>query len=119
MEAGEVIFVGPFTGPEAGSDWWLATACVAVRGEHWTVLYGEVTTELQAGQQLKQGDLIGRVTRVLRHDKGLPTTMLHLELYKTFEAPVEWLIGKPKPSCLMDPTELLILARTTTARRRL
>lgn len=114
VEAGVVVYVGPFTGLQAGSPWWLDTNAVAVRGAFGVVLYGEVeaASTPTVGTRVKAGELLAHVAPVLRHDKGLPTKMLHLELYDYgFVEPVWWRLDEEKPVGLLDPTDLLLMAR--------
>lgn len=120
VESGLVTSVVPFTGPQAESPWWLETFALTVQNEWWTVVYGEVARDgLPAvGATIEAGQPLGRVARVLRHDKGLPTTMLHFEVYNhPFVAPVWWHAGQPKPYGLLNPTDLLIAARGHRVRK--
>ncbi len=107
VERGVVVAVEEFTGPAAGSPWWLPTRAVLVEGASGVVLYGEVVPEgaMVTGALVAQGDRVGVVTRVLRHDKGAPTTMLHLELYAPgVRSGVWWRHGEARPEGLRDPT---------------
>lgn len=107
VEDGVVVAVEDFTGPAAGSPWWLPTKAVLVEGASGVVLYGEVVPEpaMVTGALVAQGDRVGVVTRVLRHDKGVPTTMLHLELYAPgARSGVWWRHGEARPEGLRDPT---------------
>lgn len=110
IEAGRVVAVCDFTGPAAGCPWWLPTRAVMIEGESGVILYGEIDSKLFAGLDVAPGTPIGRVKRVLRNDKGRPTSMLHLELYVTgTRAPVEvWsLESESPPDGLRDPTDLV------------
>ena len=91
VEAGVVVRVMPFTGPRAGLPWWLDTQAVMVEGPSGVVLYGEIEASVAEGAYVEGGQQLGQVTRVLRHDKGRPLSMLHLELHEpgTRSAP-EW-----------------------------
>jgi hypothetical protein len=62
VEAGEVVAIEPFTGPDAASPWWLSTEAVLVEGASGVVVYGEVHPEVQVGDQLEAGDRGGRPT---------------------------------------------------------
>lgn len=118
VEAGAVVSIEEFTGPDAGSPWWLPTRAVLVEGASGVVLYGELTPRegLAVGVRVERGELVGRVTRVLRHDKGRPTTMLHLERYaRGARASVWWRLDEPQPEALLDPSELLAGAADQTA----
>lgn len=109
VESGTVVSVAPFTGPIAGSPWWLDTWAIMVEGASGVVLYGEVVPEpsLAPGDAVAAGQLVGRVIPVLRNPKGRPDTMLHLELHVhgTREA-YEWL--DERPASLLDPTPFLL-----------
>ncbi len=108
VEDGVVVAVERFTGPEAGSPWWRDTDAVLVEGASGVVLYGEVAPQVTLGARLVAGDVVGRVVTVLRRDKGLPTAMLHLELYAHgTRASVWWRHGEARPAALRDPTPLL------------
>ena len=78
IESGKVVNVAPFTGPKAGLDWWNDTECVIVQGASGYFLYGEVAASVTKGQLLKEGEVLGSVKTVLKKNKGLPMTMLHL-----------------------------------------
>jgi len=111
VEDGTVVAIMPFTGFGAGSPWWHDTWAVMVKGESGVVLYGEIKPLLHLhglGDVVRQGEIIGHVTPVLKNDKGRPMSMLHLELYEHgVREPVEWLPGQPKPKGLLDPTAKL------------
>lgn len=108
VEAGTVVAVVPFTGPEAESPWWHSTKAVLVEGPRQVLCYGEIEPVVQVGETVKPDQLIGRVVRVLKQDKGLPTAMLHFEAYNLgTRDPVWWRHGEPKPDNLQDPTPLL------------
>lgn len=104
IEAGTVVAVLPFTGPAAESPWWEPTEAVLVEGASGVVVYGEVAPRVLPGAVLAMGDPIGTVVRVLRHDKGRPTAMLHLELLAPGARDVVWWRhGEPVPPVLRDP----------------
>lgn len=105
IEDGLVVAVLPFTGPAAGSPWWASTEAVLVEGDSGVWVYGEVAPAVLPGTDVRAGDGIGRVVRVLRHDKGLPTSMLHVERYAPGTRDVVWWRhGEPIPDGLRDPT---------------
>lgn len=111
-EAGRVVNVCPFTGPSVHSPWWHETMAVMVEGESGVVLYGEVEPCVEIGADISASQLIGHIKRVLRHDKGRPTSMLHLELYQhgtTREC--AWELDHDRPSELRDPTLFLKAAQ--------
>lgn len=108
VEEGEVVAVVPFTGPAAGLPWWLDTKAVFVEGASGVVVYGEIAPHIAVGSTVKPHSLIGVAIPVLRHNKGRPTCMLHLELHThgSRSAP-EWLT-ETKPEVLCDPTPFLL-----------
>jgi len=108
VEPGTVVTVEAFTGPEAESPWWNPTWAVLVEGASGVVVYGEVEPLVVEGQQVAVGMPVGHVLTVLKKDKGLPMTMLHLELMVPgSRSTVWWPEGQPQPECLLDPTPLL------------
>lgn len=114
-EPGRVVACEPFTGPNADSPWWNDTFAVIVRNDWWSVVYGEVEPvgSLKVGDFVEAGQPLGIVSRVLRSDKGRPTSMLHFELYdSSFTSPVWWKKGEPKPEGLLNPTDLLVTAHS-------
>jgi murein DD-endopeptidase MepM/ murein hydrolase activator NlpD len=107
---GLVVWIGPFTGEVAGSPWWMNTQAVAIEHEFGVMFYGEIIPrkDLKVGDHVGWVELIGKVTRVLRNDKGTPTAMLHMELYESLPAvlpPALWV--NERPAGLLDPTEIL------------
>lgn len=124
MQSGIVEKVIPFTGKIAGFDWWNNTHAVITKTVNGYILYGEIHSQLQVGQIVKKGDLIGYVLPVLKEGKERPDIpghsrwMLHVELYNKLcdnERGVweGWQLGSPKPENLLDPTEFLIQAKPT------
>lgn len=115
---GVVIAIRPFTGEHTQligilpSPWWNDTFCVLVKTKFGVINYGELTPDqsLSVGKQIKAGDNIGHVSRVLKKDKGRPLDMVHLERYtKDAIIPVvEWSIGAAKPRDLLPPGNLLL-----------
>ncbi|MBU6235408.1 MAG: peptidoglycan DD-metalloendopeptidase family protein [Alphaproteobacteria bacterium] len=110
-EDGAIVAIEAFTGPKAGYPHWLDTDAILVKGPSGVIVYGELVphSTIKTGLEIKAGQLLGNVTRVLRHDKGRPTIMLHLELHdahvtKTFE----WAVNGQKPASLRDPTPYLV-----------
>lgn len=111
VEAGVVVAVEDFTGSRAGSPWWHDTRALLVEGVSGVVLYGEIDPDVEVGDAVGRGSALGRVRTVLRHDKGLPMTMLHLERYAPgTRASVWWRHGEPRPDALLDPTTCLVEA---------
>jgi murein DD-endopeptidase MepM/ murein hydrolase activator NlpD len=108
IEDGIVISIEDFTGEKAGSPWWNDTKAVLIECYSGVVCYGEIEPVVSYGQLIKAGQLIGKIKRVLRVDKGRPTSMLHLELYKHGTTKtVWWRLGEEKPDELLSPITLL------------
>lgn len=111
VEDGEILEICPFTGPSAGYEWWLDTKAVYVSGKTGIVVYGEIepTANLKEGDKVSKGSVIGSVRRVIKNDKGRPTTMLHLELHTHGHIHTgQWSLGKSAPEGILDPTPYLI-----------
>ena len=109
-EDGEVVCVEHFTGEWDNSPWWNNTDCVLVRGEKNTICYGEVVSKVKVGDQVRKGQLIAKVKRVIKEGRERPEitghspSMLHLELYPTD-------VVRPSvgfESFLQDPTPFLL-----------
>jgi hypothetical protein len=110
IEDGVVITVEPFTGKEAGSDWWNNTEAILIIGESGIFNYGEVTPLVKKGDKVKAGQTIAIVdAAVLKSFKGRPMVMLHLELlsHDTVTSPW-WLIEDSKPNHIWNPEPILI-----------
>lgn len=82
VESGTVIDVGIFTGESVNSPWWLETSYITIEGPSGIVLYGEVDPLVKISDNIQAGQKIATIKRVLRNDKGRPTSMLHLELFQ-------------------------------------
>lgn len=110
IEDGVVVNVCDFTGINAGSPWWNDTQAVLIKGKSGVLLYGEVFTDLVVGEKVEEGDVIAFVKTVLKNDKGLPMTMLHMELYEhDYTGNGEWWKhGETKPEKLLNIEEFLI-----------
>lgn len=111
VESGYVMDVCPFTGKDAGCDWWNDTFGVYIGGKSGIVVYGEMKPRehIKKNVYVHAGECIGEVVSVLKKDKGRPISMLHLELHEKNCVHTEmWEIGKPKPGGLLDPTPYLI-----------
>ncbi len=108
IEDGIVIGIEFFTGENAGSPWWNETECVLVEGSSGVIVYGEIATAVRLHEWIGQGELIGNVKTVLKKDKGLPMTMLHVELYKNkTKDTCSWPLNTPQPDNLLDVTIML------------
>lgn len=115
IENGEVILIEDFTGEKANppSIWWNNTKAIHIKGESGIIVYGEVLEieGLKEGDIIRQGDLIAKVTPVLKKDKGRPMEMLHLELYDIRygnQMAYCWDKGLEKHEFLKNPTELIL-----------
>lgn len=111
VEAGTIVAIKPFTGPHAGASvsHWRDTWAIFVSGASGIVVYGEVAAHTKVGQKVVSGELLGVVIRVLRHDKGRPMSMLHLELRVPGNTDdIEWLDHANRPAALLDPTPFLL-----------
>lgn len=108
-EKGTIVAIEEFTGPNVGSPWWNTTYAVLVEGFSGVCVYGEIDPHpwISVGNTIDKGQGIGHVLRVLRKDKGTPTSMLHFELMRHghyYSSPV-WYDAMPEE--LLDPTETL------------
>ena len=75
-------FTGEFTTP-VPMPWWENTMAIAIEGASGVILYGEIyEPTLKVGDKVTEGQEIARIKRVLKKDKGLPMSMLHIELYE-------------------------------------
>jgi hypothetical protein len=112
MEKGKVIAIEWFTGKVINMPWWENTKAVYIEGDIGVFNYGEIRPfyGLKVGDQVEQGQIVGHVMKVLKHFKGRPMSMLHVELYDHGWTDTwgEWKIGAPKPIHLKDPTPYLL-----------
>lgn len=108
MESGVVVNVVDFTGSNAASPWWEDTVAVLIEGHSGVILYGELYSgKISIGDAVIEGEFIGQVKRVLRNDKGLPMTMLHIELYDLgYRGSGEWWITD-RPDKLLNIESIL------------
>lgn len=111
MEEGKVVSITPFTGEIAGSVWWNNTWSLMIEGKSGVINYGEIKVDelINVGQNIKEGQIIGKVLQVLKKDKGRPMNMLHLELYEkgTLVPVSQWNLEGEKPLGLKNPIKLL------------
>jgi hypothetical protein len=124
---GEVISNLPFTGPAIGHPWWLPTNALLVKDEDGYYVYGELNSDLKAGDIVTSGQKIGELTPVLTPDKFRPdipehsVTMLHLEKWdNTYDPPTgwsSWNTREARPKYLQDPTNDLINILTSKHRK--
>lgn len=107
IEDGIVVNVLQFTGG-LESPWWNNTYAAMIESISGVIVYGEIETDLKIGDNIKKGDVIGKVLTVLKNNKGKPMTMLHLELYKHGTRDVVWWnLNEEKPDQLLNPTILI------------
>lgn len=106
IENGVVVAVVDFTGQSAGSPWWNETKAVLVESKSGVICYAEIEPTVKISDVVRPGSIVGTVLQVLKHSKGRPTSMLHLELYKHGTKNPVWWHGEPKPEELLDPNIL-------------
>lgn len=111
IENGKILDICWFTGTEAESPWWNNTHAIIIGSGMNIILYGEIETDLEKGNFVKKGQLIGKVKKVLKVDKNLPMDMLHIELYdRKYKGRGEWWkLGDEKPKYLKNVEELFLL----------
>jgi len=111
IEDGEITDICYFTGAVVGMPWWNETMAVAVEGESGVILYGEIDPMggIAVGQKIKEGEIVGTALTVLKNGKGLPMTMLHIELYRYgYRGNWEiWNLDGRKPKDLFNIEELI------------
>jgi murein DD-endopeptidase MepM/ murein hydrolase activator NlpD len=111
IEDGKIVNIEKFTGEWAGSPWWENTEAILIEGASGVICYGEVLVDesIRREKEVKEGDFLGVIKRVLKKDKGLnPSSMLHFELYKAgTTGTVIWDLDQEYPDSLLDPTPLL------------
>jgi len=101
-------FTGEFANPP--SPWWNNTKAVLIEGPSGVIVYGEIKPldTIKIGKKIRRGQNIGNVITVLKKDKGMPMTMLHVELYeKGIRETVIWNLDEPQPTGLLNPMPLL------------
>lgn len=113
-ETGLVIAIEEYTGPSAGSPWWLPTKSILIEGKSGVICYGEIfPINISKGDIILKGQTIGSVLQVLNKNsnpniKNHSNCMLHFELYKkNTKNSVWWNLNECKPNNLLDPTKKL------------
>ena len=83
IEDGEIVKIRPYTGKFAGTDFWNETWSIEVEGHTGIISYGEIKplNGLAAGDRVTAGFPLGHVMKVLKEDKGKPTSMLHVAVH--------------------------------------
>ena len=112
VEDGVIISIEDFTGENANppSPWWNNTKAILIEGASGVVVYGEVSplSTTKVGHKIRAGKILGKVETVLKKDKGLPMTMLHIELYKKgTKETIVWNLEEPQPENLLNPMPFL------------
>ena len=114
VEAGTVVGVEPFTGPQDDSPWWQDTDAVLIEGKSGVVCYGEVTSNVEIGDKVSRGDVVAFVSTVLPEGRERPDipghsrSMLHMELYdRGSKASTSWEQGR-RSLGMRDPTVHLL-----------
>jgi len=106
IERGVITDISWFTGAPVDMPWWNDTKALSVEGKTGVFNYGEIEplSTLKKGEKVKEGDLLGHVVTVLKINKGLPMTMLHLELYtKGYRGNwCVWNLNYPAPTKLLN-----------------
>lgn len=113
VEDGVIVEVDWFTGEKAGYPWWRDTQGISVEGASGIVVYGEMIVKgcMKVGNEVKTGDILGTVERVMKEDNNRPLSMLHLQLHHHGVLHNgNWKHGAAQPIGLMDPTNRLIKA---------
>ena len=111
IEDGIVTNVDLFTGEELGFPWWETTWAILIEGKSGVIGYCEIhQPELKIGDKVVEGQQIANIKRVLKVDKGLPMTMLHIELYKHgYRGNWEiWNLDGEKPDNLLNIEDILL-----------
>lgn len=107
IEKGVITNISWFTGSPVNMPWWNNTKALSIEGKTGVFNYGEIEplSTLKVGDKVKEGELLGHVVTVLKVDKGLPMTMLHLELYaKGYRGDwAVWPLNHVAPYKLLNP----------------
>ncbi len=71
IEDGIIVAIEEYTGPLAGSPWWLPTQAVLIEGESGVFCYGEIKVDklLKIGENVSTGTYLGNVMPVLPEEK--------------------------------------------------
>lgn len=110
IESGTIVKLDKFTGEHAHPPTchWNNTWSILIQGSSGVIGYCELEPFVKEGDQVTEGQPLGRIIPVLKRDKGNGTNMLHLELYATGTAEhVTWLLSEPQPAQLRNPRPLL------------
>jgi len=102
-------FTGEYTTP-IPMPWWENTMAIAIEGKSGVILYGEIyEPNLKIGDKVSEGQEIAKIKRVLKKDKGLPMSMLHIELYEIGYRGdwTVWEINGSKPDALKNVETIL------------
>lgn len=114
IEDSDVVNIRYFTGPEAECPHWNTTWSVDLEGQTGILCYGEIKpdTTIKVGDQIKKGQVVGEVMKVLKKDKGKAMSMLHFSMHS--HGWIQLLKDQDDPEkehffdMQLDPTLLLI-----------
>lgn len=118
---GKIVAREQFTGAAVGSPWWNDTWALYVYNAELdiTTIYGELNRDIAPFNEefvdASANTPIGAVSRVIKNDKGLPVSMLHVEMYRGLVTTSNWWHDK-KPDNLLDPTPYLMQASSRVSR---
>jgi len=110
IEDGIVTKIADFTGTGVNMPWWEDTHAISIEGKSGVILYGEIyAPNLKVGDSVKEGQILANIKRVLKKDKGLPMSMLHIELYKSgYRGDWEvWNLNETQPDWLLNIETIL------------
>lgn len=112
---GQIVSVFQLTGAAVGSDWWEDSWACMIQSDSYYWMLGELSFEtiiVHPGENIRKGQFIGCVGKVLKKDKGRPQTMLHLQCHTLNSQQDDWAAlwsdYKQKPNGLIDPTVCLM-----------
>lgn len=111
IQDGIIVDIVPFTGIHTDTPWWNDTQAVVIADNTGYWVYGELipVAGRYVGQQICEGEIVGRLVPVLKKDKGRPTTMLHLERWVgAYPYRYMWRLNTDGIPWLKDPTPELL-----------
>jgi len=112
VEDGTVVGIQDFSKKKEKA-WLNNTRVIFIEGATGVVVYCNVIekNDLKIGQQVKAGEVIGKVIKINRYKRKEDICMLHIELYThgNYRRAI-WSYNHKKPQQLLDPTNFLISA---------
>ena len=117
FQDGAVIGVTPLRGSTTREDYWRDMEAVLVEGKSGLVVYSEFAPlkTLKPAQMVKAGEQVGALYhkgysfRPTAKDHHGTHAFMHLELHTAgTRLPTPWVVGKPQPKTLIDPTPNLL-----------